>query len=106
LRSPEIAGSSDGNWYRRSGVEFATAPEATMLLRAEDQAKFQGRIDDKGATVWASYRIEGRVEGKPVVQSDKRMFASEQEARTWLVGEAEERGFKDFEPEVHAVGAT
>jgi len=42
-----------------------------MLLRAEDQAKFQGRIDDKGATVWASYRIEGRVEGKPVVQSDK-----------------------------------
>ena len=44
-----------------------------MLLRAEDQAEFQGRIDDKGATVWASYRIEGRVEGKPVVQSDKRM---------------------------------
>ena len=77
-----------------------------MLLRAEDQAKFQGRIDDKGATVWASYRIEGRVEGKPVVQSDKRMFASEQEARTWLVGEAEERGFKDFEPEVHAGGVT
>ena len=33
-----------------------------MLLRAEDQARFQGRIDDKGATVWASYRIEGRVE--------------------------------------------
>jgi hypothetical protein len=78
-------------------------PEATMLLRAEDQAKFQGQIDDKGATVWASYRIEGRVEGKPVVQSDKRMFASEQEARTWLVGEAEERGFKDFEPEVAPV---
>ena len=77
-----------------------------MLLRAEDQAKFQGRIDDNGATVWASYRIEGRVEGKPVVQSDKRMFASEQEARTWLVGEAEERGFKDFEPEVHAGGMT
>jgi hypothetical protein len=40
------------------------------------------------------------------VQSDKRMFASEQEARTWLVGEAEERGFKDFEPEVHAGGVT
>jgi hypothetical protein len=59
-------------------------------------------IDDKGATVWASYRIEGRVEGKPVVQSDKRMFASEQEARTWLMGEAEQRGFNDFEPEVHA----
>ena len=74
-----------------------------MLLRAEDQAKFQGRIDDKGATVWASYRIEGRVEGKPVVQ---RMFASEQEARTWLVGEAEERGFKDFEPEVRVGGVT
>ena len=77
-----------------------------MLLRAEDQAKFEGRIDDKGATVWASYRIEGRVEGKPVVQSDKRMFASEQEARTWLVGEAEERGFKDFEPGGHAGGVT
>lgn len=43
-----------------------------MLLRAEDRAKFQGRIDDKGSQVWASYRIEGRVEGKPVVQSDKR----------------------------------
>ena len=55
-----------------------------MLLRAEDQAKFQGRIDDKGATVWASYRIEGRVEGKPVVQSDKRMFSSEQKReRGW-----------------------
>ena len=56
--------------------------------------------------MWASYRIEGRVEGKPVVQSDKRMFASEQEARTWLMGEAEERGFKNFEPEVHAGGVT
>ena len=78
------------------------ASVATMLLRAEDQAKFQGRIDDKEATVWASYRIEGRIEGKPVVQSDKRMFASEQEARTWLMGEAEQRGFNDFEPEVHA----
>src|SRR4029078_5851867 len=77
-----------------------------MLVRAEDQAKFEGRIDDKGATVWASYRIEGRVEGKPVVQSDKQMFASEQEARTWLIGEAEERGFKDFEPEVHSGGVT
>jgi hypothetical protein len=73
-----------------------------MLLRAEDQARFHGRIDDNGGTVWASYRIEGRVEGKPVVQSDKRMFASEQEARTWLTGEAEERGFKNFEPEVRA----
>ena len=72
----------------------------------QDQAKFQGRIDDKGRRVWASHRIEGRVEGKPVVQSDKRMFASEQEARTWLVGEAEERGSADFEPEVHAGGAT
>jgi len=27
-------------------------------------------------------------------------------ARTRLVGEAEERGFKDFEPEVHAGGMT
>jgi len=70
-----------------------------MLLRAEDQARFHGRIDDNGGTVWASYRIEGRVEGKPV-------FASEQEARTWLTGEAEERGFKNFEPEVRAGGVT
>ena len=73
-----------------------------MLLRAEDQARFHGRIDDNGGTVWASYRIEGQ----PVVQSDKRMFASEQEARTWLTGEAEERGFKNFEPEVRAGGVT
>ncbi|HEY0725259.1 MAG TPA: hypothetical protein VGD41_14905, partial [Pyrinomonadaceae bacterium] len=90
-----------GQARRRS---VAAAPEATMLLRAEDQARFHGRIDDNGGTVWASYRIEGRVEGKPVVQSDKRMFASEQEARTWLTGEAEERGFKNFEPEVRAGG--
>jgi hypothetical protein len=34
------------------------------------------------------------------------MFASEQEARTWLMGEAEQRGFNDFEPEVHAGGVT
>ena len=71
-----------------------------MLLRAEDQATFQGRIEEDGGTVWASYRIEGQVNGEPVVQSDKRMFASEQEARTWLVGEADERGFDGFEPEV------
>jgi hypothetical protein len=71
-----------------------------VLLRAEDQAEFQGQIDEDGGTIWASYRIEGRIEGEPVVQSDRRMFASEQEARTWLIGEAEERGFTDFEPEV------
>ena len=77
-----------------------------MLLRAEDQARFQGWIDEDGGTVWASYRIEGQVKAQPVVQSDKRMFASEQEARTWLVGEAEERGFQGFEPEVRPGGAT
>ena len=74
-----------------------------MLLRAEDRAKFEGRIEADGGTVWASYRIEGQVNGESVVQSDKRMFASEQEARTWLVGEADERGFEDFEPEIRPV---
>jgi hypothetical protein len=29
------------------------------------------------------------------------MFASAQEARSWLVGEAELRGFGSVEPEVH-----
>jgi len=91
-----------GTGIGAAALSCRASVEATMLLRAEDQAKFQGRIDDKGATVWASYRIEGRVEGKPVVKSDNRMFASEQEARTWLMGEAEQRGFNDFEPEVHA----
>jgi hypothetical protein len=71
-----------------------------VLLRAEDRATFQGQIEEDGGTVWASYRIEGRIGGEPVVQSDRRMFASKQEARTWLIGEAEERGFNDFEPEV------
>ncbi len=70
-----------------------------MLLRAEDQARFDGRIEERGAEVWASYRVEGQVRGEKVLQGDKRMFASKQEARTWLRGEAEERGFEGFEPE-------
>jgi hypothetical protein len=73
-----------------------------MLLRAEDRARFQGHIEDQGGKVWASYRVEGEVKGEKVEQGDKRMFASQQEARTWLVGEAEERGFEGFEPEVRA----
>jgi hypothetical protein len=74
-----------------------------MLLRAEDKANFRGRIDKSGAAeVWASYSIEGQVKNEPVTQTDKRMFASEQEARTWLIGEAESRGFHDFEPEIRA----
>ena len=43
--------------------------------------------------------MEGQVNGDAVKQADKRMFASEQEARMWLVGEAEQRGFHDFKPE-------
>jgi hypothetical protein len=42
------------------------------------------------------------VNDKLVKQADRRMFASEQEARTWLIGEAEERGFGECEPEVRA----
>jgi hypothetical protein len=73
---------------------------AAMLLRAEDDTRFNGHIEQDGAEIWASYRIDGRVKGEPVSQSDRRMFASELEARNWLVGEAEKRGFHDFEPEL------
>jgi hypothetical protein len=77
-----------------------------MLLRAEDQADFRGQIEQSGAQVWASYSVEGKVNSQPVRQGDKRMFASEQEARSWLIGEAEERGFHSFEPEVRPSSAT
>ena len=72
-----------------------------MLLKAEDNATFHSSITQKDSEVWASYAVEGRVNGKPVKQGDNRMFASEQEARSWLVGEAELRGFGRVEPEVH-----
>jgi len=71
-----------------------------MLLRAEDNARFSAHIEQNGAEFWASYRIDGRLKGEPVSQSDRRMFASELEASNWLVGEAEKRGFHDFEPEL------
>jgi len=71
-----------------------------MLLKAEDNATFHSSITQKDSEVWASYAVEGRVNGKPVKQGDNRMFASEQEARSWLVGEAELRGFGTVEPEV------
>lgn len=70
-----------------------------MLVRSEDKANFRGNIEIDADKIWASYCIEGRVNDEPVKQSDKRMFASEQEARMWLVGEAEQRGFHDFKPE-------
>ena len=73
-----------------------------MLVRSEDKANFRAEIEVAADKIWASYSIEGQVNNEPVKQSDKRMFASEQEARTWLIGEAEERGFPDFEPEVRA----
>jgi hypothetical protein len=71
-----------------------------MLLRSEDNAQFSGQIERAADKIWASYSIQGRVNDKPETQGDKRMFASEVEARNWLIGEAEERGFHGFEPEV------
>jgi hypothetical protein len=76
-----------------------------MLLRAEDQAQFRAQIVEDGARIWASYWIEGLVRNRPMAQSDKRLFASEQEARTWLLGEAEQRGFPNYEPEVRPAPA-
>jgi hypothetical protein len=73
-----------------------------MLLRAEDKSKFSARIDMDGPEFWASYSVTGQVKGEIVTQSDRRMFASEQEARSWLVGEAETRGFPDFQPDMRA----
>jgi hypothetical protein len=75
-----------------------------MLVRSEDKANFRGQIEVAADKIWASYSIEGQVNGDAVKQADKRMFASEQEARMWLVGEAEERGFPDFEPETRTAG--
>jgi hypothetical protein len=71
-----------------------------MLLKAEDNATFQSSITQKEVEVWARYSVEGRINGEPIQQVDERMFASEQEARSWLIGEAEQRGFGSVEPEV------
>jgi hypothetical protein len=71
-----------------------------MLLTADDNATFTARITQDDSRVWASYLVEGRIKGDPVQQSDKRMFASEQEARAWLVGEGEQRGFEHVEVKV------
>ena len=73
-----------------------------MLLKAEDNAKFQAEILEDDADVWGTYSIEGQVNGKATTQSDKRLFASEQEARAWLIGEADKRGFPDFQPKVRS----
>ena len=71
-----------------------------MLLRSEDQAKFDACIEQDDSKVWASYSITGNVKGEAATQSDKRLFASEVEARSWLVGEAQIRGFPNFESEI------
>jgi hypothetical protein len=71
-----------------------------MLLRTEDKAKFGACIEQDDSKVWASYSVQRNVMGEAVTQSDKRSFASELEARSWLIGEAEIRGFHNFEPEV------
>ena len=73
-----------------------------MLLRAEDGAKFRAEIIEEGADVLASYFIEGTVKGEVMSQSDRRVFASEQEARAWLIGEADKRGFPGFQPQIKA----
>jgi len=71
-----------------------------MLLKAEDNATFRSSITQKEVEVWARYSVEGRVNGEPIEQGEERMFASEQEARSWLIGEAEQRGFGSVEPKV------
>jgi hypothetical protein len=71
-----------------------------MLLRAEDNGKFDGYIEQDDSKVWANYSVTGKVKGETVTQADKRLFASELEARSWLVGEAEKRGFQNLEAEV------
>ena len=76
-----------------------------MLLKAEDKAEFRARIDHEGGKIWGNYTVEGRVNNQPVTQTDKRMFASTQEARVWLLGEAQMRGFSDCEPEDRTAAA-
>jgi hypothetical protein len=71
-----------------------------MLLTVDDHATFSARIVQDDSKIWASYVVEGLVKGEPIQQSDKRMFASEQEARSWLIGEGEQRGFRDVEVKV------
>jgi hypothetical protein len=71
-----------------------------MLLKAEDKATFLSEITQSDSEVWASYSVEGRVNGEPIQQRDRRMFASEEEARSWLIGEAQLRGFGSVEPEI------
>jgi hypothetical protein len=76
-----------------------------MLLKAEDKAKFRASIEHDAGKIWATYWVEGRVNDAPVTQTDRRMFASTQEARAWLVAEAEERGFAGHEPEDRTLAA-
>jgi hypothetical protein len=80
-------------------------PTAAMLLKAEDDATFRSSITQKDASKGCRgvgcYSVEGRFNGEAIKQGDERMFASAQEARSWLVGEAELRGFGSVEPKVH-----
>ena len=71
-----------------------------MLLQAKDQASFWAKIEMDGAEYWARYSVEGSVNGQAVTQADKKMFASEEQARAWVVAEGEKRGFKDVKPEM------
>ena len=101
----------DGPWSRNFAcpaplpVSLIKRGIGVMLLKAEDKAKFHARIEHEGGKIWAKYTVEGSVNNQPVSQADKRMFASTQEARMWLIGEAQERGFPDCDPEDHTAAA-
>jgi hypothetical protein len=71
-----------------------------MLLKAEDGGKFHAQIERDGGQVWASYSIMGSIGTQPIHQGDKRLFASEHDARAWLTAEASKRGFDEREPSV------
>lgn len=72
-----------------------------MLLKAEDGGEFHAQIErDGGGQVWASYSVMGAVGRQNMHQGDKRLFASEHDARAWLIAEADKRGFENEEPRV------
>ena len=71
-----------------------------MLLRSKTKPNSMRVLRKSDSKVWASYSITGNVKDEAATQSDKRLFASEVEARGWLIGEAELRGFPNFESEI------
>jgi len=55
-----------------------------MLLRQKTREVSQ-RVSSRTIPRWASYSIEGRLNGAPMTQSDKQLFALELEARSCLL---------------------